>query len=159
ASCGLVDHLLGLVAAGDGGVPGDASGDDDEELAQQSRGDRGAGLAVAQRVVGAGAQVAVAGGVDGVVVHGAPDGPPRRGAQPGAAPPGDLGLAGEGARFAGAGAQPGVFDPGAGAVEAGRVAGLGEDRGRADGGEPVDGGDQFGEVELVEDLVHAGLDL
>src|SRR5919106_3493703 len=54
ASSGLVDHLLGLVAAGDGGVPSDASGHDDEELAQQGRGDGGAGLAVTQWVAGAG---------------------------------------------------------------------------------------------------------
>src|SRR5690606_11199861 len=148
-----------LLAGGDGRVPGDSSGDDDEELAEQGGGDGGAGLAVAQRVVGAGAQVGVAGGVDGVGVQGAPDGPPRRGAQAGAAPAGDLGLAGEGARFVGAGAQPGVFDPGAGAVVAGGVAGLGQDRGGAHSGEPIDAGDQVGEVKGVENLDHAGFDI
>src|SRR5271166_1509053 len=42
---------------------------------------------------------------------------------------------------------------------AGRVAGLGEDRGGADRRQPVDGGDQFGQAQRVEHGGHAGLDV
>src|ERR1700716_2640876 len=56
-------------AGGDRGVPRHSTSDHDEQLAQQRGGDRGAGLAVAQRVVGAGGQVDEASGVDRVVAQ------------------------------------------------------------------------------------------
>src|SRR5690349_17667419 len=49
ASCGEGRDLLG--AAGDGGVPRDAAGDDDEQLPQERGGDRCAGLAGLEGVV------------------------------------------------------------------------------------------------------------
>ena len=57
------------------------------------------------------------------------------------------GLCGKAAQIA---RQAAVRDPGARAVEAVRVAGLGQARGRADGGQAGDGGDQAGQVQLIE---------
>jgi hypothetical protein len=51
-----------------------------------------------------------------------------------------------------------VLDQRPGAGEPGRVAGLGEDGGGADRGQPGDAGRHAGQGELVEDRNHAGLD-
>jgi hypothetical protein len=58
-----------------------------------------------------------------------------------------------------AGAQAGVLDQRAGAVEAGRVAGLGQDGGGTDHRQARDAGDQAGELELVEHAGHAPVGL
>ena len=50
-----------------------------------------------------------------------------------------------------------MLDPGARVVVAARIAGLGRDGRGADRADPGDGGDQMREVQLVEDLHHAGL--
>ncbi len=51
-----------------------------------------------------------------------------------------------------------MLDQGRGGGEPGGVAGLGEDCGRPDRGEPGNAGRELGQAELVEDLNHAGLD-
>jgi hypothetical protein len=52
-----------------------------------------------------------------------------------------------------------VFDHGAGAGEAGQVAGLGQDSGAAKSRQADDRGDQLGQLQLVEHSDHAGLGL
>ena len=57
-SCGLRSHLLARVKApgSDVSVPGDAAGNDRVDLADQRRGDRGAGLLAGELVFGAAGQ-------------------------------------------------------------------------------------------------------
>jgi hypothetical protein len=72
---------------------------------------------------------------------------------------GDRGLALEGAGGVVARAQPGVPGQRPRGREPGRVTGLGQDRRRADRGEPGDRGHQAGQAEVVQDGDHAGLDI
>jgi len=79
---------------GDVRVPGHAAGDDGVNLADQRRGDRGAGLLVGDRVLGPSGQLGVPGGIDPVMTQRSPDRPPGGQPQRGPAAAGDTRLAG-----------------------------------------------------------------
>ena len=88
-------------------------------------------VAVSLLLLAAG-QMPISGGVDGVAALGSPDRPPCRQAQPGSSGTGEFGAADERAGQFLPWGEAGVFDQGAAAGEAVRVAGLGQDRRRAD---------------------------
>jgi hypothetical protein len=104
-----------------------------------------------------GSQVREPGGHHRVVRQRGPYRPPGGQPQGGAAAPGDRGLALVATGGVVARAQPGVLDQRPRGGEPGRVAGLGQDRRRADRGEPGDRRDQGGQLKVIEDGDHAGL--
>jgi hypothetical protein len=69
---------------------------------------------------------------------------------------GEFGAPGERAGELLAWRRAGVFDQGTGSAEPGGVAGLGQDRRGADRGEAGDGGDQLGQLQLIEDADRPG---
>ena len=100
-SCGLRSHLLARVKApgSDVSVPGDAAGNDRVDLADQRRGDRGAGLLVGEPVFSTAGHARVPGGVDRVVAQRAPDRAPGGQPQRGPAAAGDAGAGRCGCRW------------------------------------------------------------
>ena len=104
-------------------------------------------------------QVRVPGGEHGVVPQRGPHRPPGRQAELGAAAAADPGLALVGARGVVAGAEPGVLDQRPGAGEPGGVAGLGEDGGGADRGQPGDAGRPARSARARRAPDHPGLDV
>jgi hypothetical protein len=88
------------------------------ELAQDRASEHGLGLGGLELVRLARGQVPVAGGIDRVVPHRAPDRAPGRGPQVRSASTCQAGASSEGAGHAFAGCESGVLDHGAGAGEA-----------------------------------------
>src|SRR6516162_3581696 len=112
-----------FTGAGQGGIPGDASGGDDVQPPQQCGCKCGPGLTTTQPVVFSSGQMSVARCHHRIVGQRGPYRAPGGQPQPRATAPRNAGPAAEGSAAVVARAQPGVFNHRAGAVETGEITG------------------------------------